>query len=122
VTNDGKGLDSAAIAMWAEQIAHLRTLGKEVVLVSSGAIAEGMDLPRERALAGTGLAFDQHRQGAAGRLVTEGADPLHGRIVGFDERGGGEGGGNHSDHTANTHEEAIAAESRPPEVPWEAGG
>ena len=42
VTNDGKGLDSAAIAMWAEQIAHLRTLGKEVVLVSSGAIAEGM--------------------------------------------------------------------------------
>lgn len=42
VTNDGKGLDSAAIAKWAEQIAHLRTLGKEVVLVSSGAIAEGM--------------------------------------------------------------------------------
>ncbi|EJL91751.1 glutamate 5-kinase [Herbaspirillum sp. CF444] len=42
VTNDGKGLDAAAIAKWAEQIAHLRTLGKEVVLVSSGAIAEGM--------------------------------------------------------------------------------
>lgn len=42
VTNDGKGLDSAAIAKWAEQIAHLRSLGKEVVLVSSGAIAEGM--------------------------------------------------------------------------------
>lgn len=42
VTNDGKGLDTAAIANWAAQIAQLRTLGKEVVLVSSGAIAEGM--------------------------------------------------------------------------------
>jgi len=42
VTNDGKGLDHVAIARWAEQIAHLRTMGKEVVLVSSGAIAEGM--------------------------------------------------------------------------------
>lgn len=42
VTNDGKGLDSTAIAKWAEQIAQLRALGKEVVLVSSGAIAEGM--------------------------------------------------------------------------------
>jgi len=42
VTNDGKGLDSAAIAKWAAQIAHLRGLGKQVVLVSSGAIAEGM--------------------------------------------------------------------------------
>lgn len=42
VTNDGKGLDHAAIALWAAQIAHLRTLGKQVVLVSSGAIAEGM--------------------------------------------------------------------------------
>jgi glutamate 5-kinase len=42
VTNDGRGLDHAAIARWAAQIAHLRTLGKEVVLVSSGAIAEGM--------------------------------------------------------------------------------
>ena len=42
VTNDGKGLDTAAIAKWAEQITQLRALGKEVVLVSSGAIAEGM--------------------------------------------------------------------------------
>jgi glutamate 5-kinase len=42
VTNDGKGLDHVAIARWAEQIAQLRTMGKEVVLVSSGAIAEGM--------------------------------------------------------------------------------
>jgi len=42
VTNDGKGLDAAAIAKWAEQIAQLRAMGKEVVLVSSGAVAEGM--------------------------------------------------------------------------------
>lgn len=42
VTNDGKGLDAAAIRKWAEQIVQLRALGKEVVLVSSGAIAEGM--------------------------------------------------------------------------------
>ncbi len=42
VTNDGRGLDHAAIARWAAQISGLRALGKEVVLVSSGAIAEGM--------------------------------------------------------------------------------
>ena len=42
VTNEGKGLDHAAIAKWADQIAHLREMGKQVVLVSSGAIAEGM--------------------------------------------------------------------------------
>ena len=42
VTNDGSGLDKGAIAKWAAQIAHLRLSGKEVVLVSSGAIAEGM--------------------------------------------------------------------------------
>lgn len=42
VTNDGRGIDSNAIATWAAQIAQLRMLGKEVVLVSSGAIAEGM--------------------------------------------------------------------------------
>ena len=42
VTNEGKGLDHTAIAKWAAQIAQLRAMGKEVVLVSSGAIAEGM--------------------------------------------------------------------------------
>ncbi|MBR7747188.1 glutamate 5-kinase [Undibacterium baiyunense] len=41
VTNEGRGLDRVAIANWAQQIAALRDLGKEVVLVSSGAIAEG---------------------------------------------------------------------------------
>lgn len=42
VTNDGQGLDHAALTRWAAQIAGLTRLGKEVVLVSSGAIAEGM--------------------------------------------------------------------------------
>ncbi len=42
LTNDGKGLDHEVIARWSAQIAHLRSLGKEIILVSSGAIAEGM--------------------------------------------------------------------------------
>lgn len=42
LTQDGKGLDYAAIADWAEQMARLREQGIEIVLVSSGAIAEGM--------------------------------------------------------------------------------
>ena len=42
VTNQGKGLDHAALACWAAQIASLKQMGKEIILVSSGAIAEGM--------------------------------------------------------------------------------
>jgi glutamate 5-kinase len=42
LTQDGKGLDYASIADWASQIAKLRLEGIEVVLVSSGSIAEGM--------------------------------------------------------------------------------
>jgi glutamate 5-kinase len=42
VTDEGRGLDRASIAQWAEQIAALRAAGKQVLLVSSGAIAEGM--------------------------------------------------------------------------------
>jgi glutamate 5-kinase len=42
VTNNGAGLDHAAIANWAEQIASLLNDGHEVLMVSSGAIAEGM--------------------------------------------------------------------------------
>ena len=42
VTNNGEGLDHAAIAMWAEQMAALLASGHEVLMVSSGAIAEGM--------------------------------------------------------------------------------
>ena len=42
VTNQGAGLDRNAIANWASQISRLRALGHEVVLVSSGAVAEGV--------------------------------------------------------------------------------
>ncbi len=42
VTGDGRGLDRAAIAAWARQIAELRAEGREVVIVTSGAVAEGM--------------------------------------------------------------------------------
>lgn len=42
VTDGGKGIDPDAIARWAAQIATLRSQGREVILVSSGAIAEGM--------------------------------------------------------------------------------
>lgn len=42
VTNNGAGLDLNAINEWARQIAQLRRSGKQVVLVSSGAIACGM--------------------------------------------------------------------------------
>ncbi len=42
VTNNGEGLDRAAIAAWAAQISQLIAQGKQVVLVSSGAVAEGM--------------------------------------------------------------------------------
>ncbi|PSJ16823.1 glutamate 5-kinase [Nitrosomonas supralitoralis] len=42
VTNQGKGLDHSALADWAAQIAMLKQMGKDIILVSSGAIAEGM--------------------------------------------------------------------------------
>jgi glutamate 5-kinase len=42
ITDGGKGLDHLAIARWAEQMAQLRLAGCEVVLVSSGSIAEGI--------------------------------------------------------------------------------
>jgi glutamate 5-kinase len=42
VTNSGQGLDQAALAQWAGQIAALARQGKQVILVSSGAVAEGM--------------------------------------------------------------------------------
>jgi len=42
VTDEGRGLDVTAIQRWGGQIAWLRERGLEVLLVSSGAIAEGM--------------------------------------------------------------------------------
>lgn len=42
VTNEGRGLDAAAIGDWCRQLAELAGQGREVIMVSSGAIAEGM--------------------------------------------------------------------------------
>ena len=42
VTNQGKGIDHQAVKHWSAQIAQLHQQGKQVVLVSSGAIAEGI--------------------------------------------------------------------------------
>lgn len=42
LTRHGQGLDVALISDWAGQIANVRRAGIQVVLVSSGAVAEGM--------------------------------------------------------------------------------
>ena len=42
VTDEGRGLDQAAIGEWCRQLSILVRSGREVIMVSSGAIAEGM--------------------------------------------------------------------------------
>ncbi len=42
VTNEGRGVDAQAIGNWCRQLAALAQQGRELVMVSSGAIAEGM--------------------------------------------------------------------------------
>jgi glutamate 5-kinase len=42
VTNEGRGVDAEAISNWSRQLAALAREGRELVMVSSGAIAEGM--------------------------------------------------------------------------------
>ncbi len=42
VTDEGRGLDAEAIGLWCKQLALLVQDGHEVIMVSSGAIAEGM--------------------------------------------------------------------------------
>ena len=64
LTANGKGLDLNAISHWAKQIADLHRVGHEIILVSSGAVAEGMvrmkldnrptDLPSLQACAAIG--------------------------------------------------------------------
>ncbi|MBJ9985292.1 glutamate 5-kinase [Acinetobacter sp. S40] len=64
LTANGQGLDLDAISHWATQIANLHTAGHEIILVSSGAVAEGMvrmklssrptDLPSLQACAAIG--------------------------------------------------------------------
>ena len=64
LTANGQGLDLDAISHWANQIADLHNAGHEIILVSSGAVAEGMvrmrldvrptDLPSLQACAAIG--------------------------------------------------------------------
>lgn len=42
LTDNGRGLDRGRIADWVAQIAQLRAQGYEMIVVSSGAVAEGM--------------------------------------------------------------------------------
>jgi glutamate 5-kinase len=42
ITNEGRGLDNQAIGTWVEQMATLHHQGKQLLLVSSGAVAEGI--------------------------------------------------------------------------------
>lgn len=42
LTKGGKGLDKTAIAQWVAQMAALRKSGVDVILVSSGSVAEGV--------------------------------------------------------------------------------
>ena len=42
VTNEGRGVDPNAVGDWCRQMAELVRQGRELVMVSSGAIVEGM--------------------------------------------------------------------------------
>ena len=68
-TRDGAGLDTEAIGVWAAQVVGLRREGIEVVMVSSGAVAEGVarlgwqrrphELPLQQAAAAVGQMGDR---------------------------------------------------------------
>ncbi len=89
VTNEGRGIDAQAIDNWCRQLAALAAQGREVVMVSSGAIAEGMkrlgwrarpkelhELQAAAAVGQMGLAqmyetkLSQHGMGSAQVLLT----------------------------------------------------
>ncbi len=89
LTKDGQGLDYEAIKDWTSQIAALRQQGIEIILVSSGSVAEGMsrmgwtkrptqlaELQAAAAIGQTGLIeayeaqFKQHQIQAAQILLT----------------------------------------------------
>ncbi len=104
LTNDGEGLDHQAIAAWAAQLVALRKQGVEVILVSSGAVAEGVarlgwgarpetlhELQAAAAVGQVGLvhtyekAFQQHGLHSAQILLTH--DDLSNRTRYLNSRG-----------------------------------
>ncbi|HKX44065.1 MAG TPA: glutamate 5-kinase, partial [Burkholderiaceae bacterium] len=89
VTNEGRGVDADAVGHWCAQMAVLAGEGRELVMVSSGAIAEGMkrlgwrtrpkeihELQAAAAVGQMGLAqiyeskLREHRMGSAQVLLT----------------------------------------------------
>ena len=62
LTDNGKGLNTDNIANWVSQIAELRNQGIAVVLVSSGAVAEGV---ARLGLAGRPTAIHEQQAAAA---------------------------------------------------------
>ena len=89
VTNEGRGVDAEAVGNWCRQMAALAADGRELVMVSSGAIAEGMkrlgwpvrpkevhELQAAAAVGQMGLAqiyeskFREHGMGSAQVLLT----------------------------------------------------
>ena len=89
ITNDGQGLDNFSISAWVGQMAELHQAGRELLLVTSGAVAEGMrrlgwqrrptalaDLQAAAAVGQMGLvqawesAFEQHGIQTAQILLT----------------------------------------------------
>ena len=65
LTNDGRGLDASVVKMLADQLVALRSQGRDVVLVSSGAIVAGLarlnltERPREVHLSQAAAAVGQ---------------------------------------------------------------
>lgn len=104
LTNDGNGLDRASMQDWVNQLAQLIEAGHEIVLVSSGSVAEGMtrlgwssrphELHRLQAAAAVGQmgliqvyerAFARHQRHAAQVLLTH--DDLSDRARYLNARG-----------------------------------
>ena len=71
ITADGKGLDRERLRHWVDQVADLMEAGNEVVIVSSGAVAEGMKRMAwsQRPAGLPGHANQRHQQGAGKPMV-----------------------------------------------------
>ncbi len=66
LTNNGLGLDHAAIAAWTGQLVQLQEEGRQLVLVSSGAVAEGVS--RLKLKARPRLIHEQQAAAAVGQM------------------------------------------------------